>query len=188
MIGPTIILFVSATAVWALAVYVIPQHVTSLFRYRLWKVRDELQDYILDEVLPGSPVVEDLLETVEGMIEHANNFTLASFLPILLYRKQWRCTADKDLNTDFAAGLCELSDAQLDLFHFELHEVYRATLFKVIAGTPLFALGFPFVLLMFDLLEGRFFASPESELRRLRAFRSSVDRPSTRSGLIASVG
>ena len=181
----TVALLAGSTIVWGLAVFIVPQHVNSLFRYRLWKLRDNLQDHILEDRLPESPAVRDLMEGLEAMIQHSDQLTFSRFLVHRIFRKQLRA-AMKDSSLD----LCDLSDSQKALFIYAVHESYESALFKAIAGSPLGALTFPFWLFWFNhFTAGRPSTKPQRELRRLREFRVTLRKDGRDTEeLLASVG
>ncbi len=93
---------------WGGVVYVVPRNLRSLFRYRLWTIRDRIVDEVLSGELPDSPVVRGLILMVESAIRHAGDATLMRFLLIpplpCDYRKEWLEFWD--------TGLKELSDDQ----------------------------------------------------------------------------
>jgi hypothetical protein len=181
-----ITLILSFAALWGAALFVVPSHVRSLFRYRLWRLRDYLQDCIFDERLPDVPVVNDLLEGIEGMIEYADHVSLSTFLAFELAGGHSLGDADLDLS--------RLSDKQQELFGRILRTLFDHMMFKAIAGSPAGAFFLPVLLLLLKL-RNKFWArplvEPEAEFRHVRDFRVSVlarrGKP-TRDELVASVG
>lgn len=182
------VLALSFCALWACALFMVPDHVLSLFRYRLWRLRDHLQDCILDERLPDLPVVNDLLDTVESMIEHADRVTLSSFLAYGLAGGH-----GLDEAGDGSFDLRGLSNEQRELLNRILSNLFDHMTFKTIAGSPIGAFFLPILLLLLKL-RTRFWAKPliepQAEFRRVRDFRASVatrGKPA-RSSLVATAG
>lgn len=180
----TIVLLGCSAIVWGLAVFVVPQHVNSLFRYRLWRLRDDLEDHILDGRLPECPGVRDLLETLEAMIEHPEELTLSSIFAHRIFRKELRAAA-----RDSVPDLSDLSAEQKSLYADVLHESYESVLFKAIAASPAGAVTFPLWLLWFSCFRPRSSAASQRELRRFREFHMTLEKHDRSSkDLVASVG
>jgi hypothetical protein len=180
MTGLTLVLIVSGAALWASVLYVVPRHVESLFRYDLWRLRDDLVDNIFDETLPNLPLVEGLLEAIEAMIGHSSQVTLSSLLAFLISRRSNR-------SSHHEIDLSSLSESQQLIFLRVLHETYDAAAFKSVAGSPFGAFGLPIIIVA--RLIGRIGPPrPERELRRLLDFRKSVQTNHPVGNLAANVG
>src|SRR5687767_9748432 len=71
---------VFALYVWAGVFFFIPWCMTSIFRYRLWAIRDDLFDELIKR-RPRDPALHiDLLERMESYIRHAPEVTFAKLL------------------------------------------------------------------------------------------------------------
>jgi len=183
-----VVFILSFCALWACAIFMVPDHVLSLFRYRLWRLRDHLQDCILDERLPELPVVNDLFDTVESMIEHADRVTLSSFVAFGLAGGRGSDEAGEE-----PFDLCGLSDEQRELFNRILSNLFDHMAFKTIAGSPVGGFFLP-ILLPLLRLRTKYWAKPliepQAEFRHVRDFRASVatqGKP-TRDTLVATAG
>lgn len=69
-------------AVWVGVVLLVPRNLRSIFRYRLWRLRDEVVDDVLAGRMPHSPLIRSFIGGVEGIIEHASHVTLLRALCI----------------------------------------------------------------------------------------------------------
>lgn len=65
--------------VWRLMFRTGRDYATSMLRYRLWALRDQLADYILSNELPKNAAVDELLWLIEGTIRRAPELTLVSW-------------------------------------------------------------------------------------------------------------
>lgn len=78
---PIILLLIAfAAAWWLIVVTSIRFNCRSIFRHRLWVLRDLLADDIIADRLPANPAVVRLLHATEGAIYHAAEFSLVQFL------------------------------------------------------------------------------------------------------------
>ncbi len=180
MTSLTIILVASSTVVWGSAVFIVPQHVNSLFRYRLWRLRDDLQDYIFDGQLPDSPAVRELQEGIEALIQHSETITLSAFLAHYL------AVPKADTPT---GGLSSLPFTQQRLIFPLLAELLDSIDFKKMAGSPGGALFLPFWLIWFHYHKRPSPIEPEKGFRQLRELRDTLGTTSRdKRDLIASVG
>ncbi len=77
-------LSVACLGVWAIFMVFIPSCLCSLFRYRLWRLRDTVKDEILQAQLPDQEVVHEFLSVIESAILLAEKITLIQvlFLPV----------------------------------------------------------------------------------------------------------
>ncbi len=71
---------VSFTVLWGCATFLVPSHVNSLFRYKLWKLRDDLEDHVFYGRLPRSTVVRELLTVIEELIRCSDDLKLSDYL------------------------------------------------------------------------------------------------------------
>jgi hypothetical protein len=69
--------------VWASFFTGVSRDGVSIFRYRLWSIRDRMMDDVLSGALPQNRAVRDVLGLVEGTIRHAGYFSVFRwwFLP-----------------------------------------------------------------------------------------------------------
>jgi hypothetical protein len=70
----TAILLGLAVSASVVVFYVFPASTTSLVRYRLWPIRDELYDCIVDGQFHDDEQPRNLLRTIETTIAYANEF------------------------------------------------------------------------------------------------------------------
>lgn len=85
---PEAIAFVAAVVlvavpVWVLFLHVLPSHLCSLFRYKLWRTRDAVVDDVFRGRLPRNDQVGLLLNGIERTIQVSRHFTVfrSRFLP-----------------------------------------------------------------------------------------------------------
>lgn len=65
---------------WFVSMLTIRRNMQSLFRYKLWPLRDAIVDDLLSGELPDMAVTRDLLDTVESTIRYAELITIIEFL------------------------------------------------------------------------------------------------------------
>lgn len=125
---------------WALAVtiglfVIVPSCQASLFRYRMWQLRDSIYDDVRKGQLPDNQRVRSVLGSIEGAITSSKSITISRLgLVWLLGRKSfvkfgalarepelWRKSMSSDENK------------RLERYEVRLG---RATLWKIFAGTP----------------------------------------------------
>ena len=70
----------ASIAVWIIFVVFIPNCLCSLFRYRLWRLRDAVKDDILYGRLPDRPFIREFVSMLESYILVANKLTLVQLL------------------------------------------------------------------------------------------------------------
>jgi hypothetical protein len=139
-----VVLIVCFASLWLCALYLVPQLVDSLFRYRLWKVRDHLYDYILDRRLPDSSAVNEFLEMVEETIRRSASVTLSSMVSFRLFWKP----SPKETSTE-PFDFSRLSTEQQDLVNALMYEFYLSFCFKMVAGSPVGAFFLPICLIYY---------------------------------------
>ena len=66
----------AAIAIWGAFTYLIPSWLCSMFRYRLWQLRDSLQDDIISGRLPNQDFVHEFVAIIEAAIRMAPKLTL----------------------------------------------------------------------------------------------------------------
>jgi hypothetical protein len=180
------IIIASFSLSWACALIMVPRYVCSLFRYRLWRVRDHLQDCIWDGKLPELPVVTDLLEIIEVMIQHSEGVCLSRYLAFRMAGGIGRTPVPFDLSG--------LSSEERERFINILATLYYYVMFKAIAGSSVGAFFLPLLMAWFKwrkALVARPLAEPQTEFRRVQEFRVSVANRGSgaaREPLAASVG
>jgi hypothetical protein len=131
---------------WYGVFFIYPSCTRSLFRYKLWKIRDDLVNATFDGRLPRSSFTLDLVETMEGSIRSSGHYNLVTFAlaarsvdPELAKRRQaW-------LERELGA----LADEQRD-FLLQLRRRYHAAIaVHLLTGTA-----FALVLLPVFLVSG----------------------------------
>ncbi|MHC4696996.1 MAG: hypothetical protein ACYTFA_09655 [Planctomycetota bacterium] len=75
-----ILLVLLVTVLWAIFVIQVPRTLRSLFRYRLWAIRDAVVDDVLRGDLPKSPLVDDDIRQIECIIANSEAVTFLQFL------------------------------------------------------------------------------------------------------------
>ncbi len=70
----------ASVAIWAIFIIFIPNCLCSLFRYRLWGLRDTVKDEILQGQLPDQQLVQGFLSAIETSILFAERLTLVQVL------------------------------------------------------------------------------------------------------------
>ncbi len=75
-----ILLVLLVTTLWAIFVIQVPRTLRSLFRYRLWAIRDAVVDDVLRGSLPKSPLVRDDIRQIESIIANSEAVTFLQFL------------------------------------------------------------------------------------------------------------
>lgn len=71
---------------WLAFFFLIPQIMTSLYRYHLWKLRDEVVDDVALCLLPENPAVTAFISRTEQTIQNADLVSLRHFLLISPFR------------------------------------------------------------------------------------------------------
>jgi hypothetical protein len=81
---PALPIFVAMTAMCAAAVFllfaIVPQCLRSLFRYKLWAIRDEIFDAVMSGDLPNERIIRTFQRGVECMIRGSESITFTDFL------------------------------------------------------------------------------------------------------------
>jgi len=177
---PAITLAVSLVVAWIYTIVLVPRQVESLFRHRLWRIRDELQDHIFDERLPDVPVVRDLIDALERVIQHSNRITMANYLAFCIVRP----LSPENVPPYDLSGL---SKPQQAIVKTILDESYRSMKFKVVAGSTVGAFLLPIWLIRYRS-QSKSFAEPQTEFRRLQKVAYTLKASQRPRDLIASVG
>src|SRR5947209_7687017 len=111
---------------WLSAFAIVPACSASRFRYRLWRLRDELVDEVRAQKFVNTDVPKRLIMIVERAIEEASNL---SALNILLFR----------LAGGFASSPFDLKDlvpSDKELITNHLREFDSAIARRALGGTP----------------------------------------------------
>jgi hypothetical protein len=69
-----------ALAAWAGVIFLIPWCQRGKFRHRLWQLRDQISDDIIEGRLPHHEAVYDLRSLVDFLVKEARQVTLANML------------------------------------------------------------------------------------------------------------
>lgn len=84
MVTTTIVIALMATilvlAGWTIFVFEVPSYTSSMFRYRLWRVRDSIADDVIDGVLSDSKGSQLLISEIENVINQAADVSLFKIL------------------------------------------------------------------------------------------------------------
>jgi hypothetical protein len=70
-----IMLIAWGIALWAGVFFIIPAHMCSLFRYRIWQIRDRFADLLISGELPACEATRVYLTILEGTIDNASDLT-----------------------------------------------------------------------------------------------------------------
>lgn len=181
----------SFALLWTGALFIVPAHVNSLFRYRLWNLRDDLFDLITDDKISQSPIVLDLLDAIETFIHFSEQFNLTTFLAGRLSGLYFIRTKSSHLNTE---SLDMIGPSEQEVIVPVLDNLYSAVVTKLLMGSPF---GWPLFLLqylfniedaskpLFNLISNAFKGRTKAEapyrsefrrreLRRLRQIRDAA--------------
>src|SRR5438128_10499662 len=85
--APAIILAATFSIGWIYVWVFVPRQVESMFRYRLWRLRDELQDRIFDETVSDVAGAEGVVAVLEAVIQHSDQINLARYLSFKIPRR-----------------------------------------------------------------------------------------------------
>lgn len=126
----TILLVGIASLLWfGLAVWV-PHCLRSLYRYRLWSIRDAIVDAVLEGRIPNSDAVRHFTRTVEMAVKRSSHLTLLRFLlfpkppmEFIDYRKAM-----------YKKCLAEMTDEQRRFFETKRSEFAEAVLSHMLLG------------------------------------------------------
>jgi hypothetical protein len=178
---PATILAASFAVAWGCVLFLVPRQVESIFRHRLWQIRDETQDYVFDRRLPDVPVVRNLIDTMEVLIQHSEQINMATYLAFHIVHRT------KDVHRPSSFDVSGLSTEQAEIIDRTLDEFYRSVIFKAIAGSRAGALLLPIWLLRYKR-QSKPFAEPSKEYRRLQNLHNTLKSRREPTNLLASVG
>jgi hypothetical protein len=117
-----------ALAAWAALFRVIPTCASSLFRYRLWRLRDQLVDDIRNEEFRDNAQPMELVCMIEAVIAGAQDLTAF---------KAWAAHAtSRGLAIPDSLRLPHAHPRDKDRLEKVLNELYAAMLSKALLGTP----------------------------------------------------
>jgi hypothetical protein len=118
---------------WISFWFIIPACTASQLRYRMWRIRDDIKDALLDQRLTDGPLVQRLLRGVEGGIRVAPRLRFSSFAVYLLLRD--RSDVDKRHASDLRL-LESLPSEEKQLLLGYMDSFNRACTRRVLLGTP----------------------------------------------------
>lgn len=118
--NPTTILFVAlisaaAMAGWALLIIGVPNMLCSVFRHRMWRVRDSLVDDVIHKRLPKTKAVTFELEVMHHIIRDAENISIWAAIWRPRPRPQVANKIEKDI-TEAIESLDEESRDRLEAY------------------------------------------------------------------------
>jgi hypothetical protein len=153
---------------WGAIFYVVPSVARSIFRYRLWRLRDEIVDSLADDRFEDRVQPERLMHDVEKTIRYAKEFSLWRLL-LLRWLTKGRALPPEAQREMFDLKRAPIVDQEL-LATYELE--YHASIARhVFFGTPLgwvcIAFLFPiaFAIVLMRDASGRVFADTRTFVR-----------------------
>lgn len=124
--------FVSiAIGLAAAILIVIPATLRSLFRYKLWRIRDAAMDDVLSDRLPDVPVVQAFINGIEGVLASPGHMTMLRWLAFSPPESTRRAA-----RRIFHQGLQSLTPEQQDLLADYLNSFVRAVTKHLLIGAP----------------------------------------------------
>ena len=127
------IVFISSFLALGYLVFVqMPKDLTSLFCYKLWRIRDELMDSILNGTIPPKEIVLYRLREIEMVIAFSDQLSVLKVCMMPHYKNEEQPKRDAELNRQFF----ELSEAQRQLLGDCQSKLYRACLVHLVCGAP----------------------------------------------------
>src|SRR5713226_7552444 len=135
---------VSFVSLWGCATFLVPSHINSLFRYKLWKLRDEFQDHIHYQRLPQSAAVNELLSLFEMMIRCSDDLKLSDFL-VLRITRDARTQPNSNLSME---AISQLPEEQRELLLSFVERATDAMILKLVTSGPF---GWPIFLAQYPL-------------------------------------
>lgn len=70
----------SFCSLWLCVLWIVPARLTSLYRYRLWLLRDDVVDDVLSGRLSPSDTICDFVDAIENAVQQARSMTLLKWL------------------------------------------------------------------------------------------------------------
>jgi hypothetical protein len=115
-------------ALWAAVIFFIPSCTASLFRYRVWELRDAIVDDVFDDRLPEDPAVWDVVDRFEAMIVIARHLSMGK---LFAFKRALR-----DAQPEPPLSRAALTvDQRKRLSDYE-HDLQRALALYLTLGTP----------------------------------------------------
>jgi hypothetical protein len=133
---PHIVVVIGVTLLWlyvvAAVVVLIPAAIRSVFRYRLWRIRDAIVEDQMSGVLTDAPLVNALIEGVERVIRNSAKVT------ILEWEMKHRLPERRALASErfFERGLKQLTSEQQHRILGHLEEFDGAIERQLFLGSP----------------------------------------------------
>jgi hypothetical protein len=159
-----VMLVVLAVAAWAGVFFVIPWCQQSRYRSRLWLLRDQITDDMINGVLPTDDAVLELRTWIEGHIRYVKDFKLSNFILAIIIRKT------SPLPPMNYASRADLTPDELALLQSYEARFLRMQTRQLFAGTPFGWLASPGVLLSAIL-------APRKASKAHRVVERTVQRP-----------
>lgn len=119
-------------AVWVLWLRALPEHLCSLYRYKLWRMRDDTVDDMIYGRLTDDPGTRRFVALLEGLIHTAPYFTFARspFLPrvprAMVYQQEEECSA----------WLARLPSSQRQIYVERIERLRMAVTGHLLFGSP----------------------------------------------------
>jgi hypothetical protein len=136
---PILSLSILLLGVWVGALFFIPWCEHGRFRYKLWRIRDEVTDDLIDGRLPDVEAVQEMVLYIDHGIRYANEYTFASFLAVLLNVRLSR----SDLKDVEHASWDSLSESQRERLASYQRRIVRAHIGHLWTGSLLGWIGVP---------------------------------------------
>ena len=123
-------LAIATLAVWTIFIVFIPTCLCSMFRYRLWRLRDAVKDDMLYGRLPDRAFIGEFLSMVEAFILVADKFTL---IQVILLPSNEEETARR--RNALIQSLKELGEEHLQLFKAYRKEFVEIIVMRLVVGS-----------------------------------------------------
>jgi hypothetical protein len=114
---------------WASVVRIVPFCAVSLFRYRLWRIRDQLVDEVRHGKFDDIEQPKILVSLVEATIAGAKDLTALNMLLL-------RLAAPRDVSPPHPLNLDDLNPSDRELVEGHLHRLLREMAIHTLGGTP----------------------------------------------------
>lgn len=128
----------SASIAWILVVVALPRYFRSAFRYRLWRLRDDLVDDVLSGNLPDVSSVREMRKRVEVGIRYADDLTLATVLVSAwaTHASGFTVRQERKIREQEARRREELTAKELVLVDQYESRLTKASVVHVLTGSP----------------------------------------------------
>lgn len=114
--------------------FFLPSCMKSFYRYRLWRLRDQLYDEILRGDLPDDDVALEILRHYEALILHADEVKLPQLVTAVVAARQSGLLEDAD--DAWELGMSLLHEKHRKRLEWYQHQLVRATVVQLFRGSP----------------------------------------------------